>query len=243
MSVMTKNILLINLNSQFPFDETLIDNGLVMTTSYSTLECFYLLHRHQYNLVFLNIDTPKFCDFGLLINLTNACHVPILLFSKNVEKFDLIHALELGASDYYSHDISPRELLARIRAHTRSQSKDATRREVAKIVLNDVLLCRTKREVYCSEQAVAFTGVEFELLYFLMANAGQVLSREILGKVLFNRVIINTDRSLDVHISNIRKKLNSASQRERIQTIRGNGYVYLNEQIKPTIAMISGSSH
>jgi len=64
-----------------------------------------------------------------------------------------------------------------------------------------------------------------------MANAGQILSREMLGKILFNRIISTNDRSLDVHVSNIRKKLNQACERQRIKTERGSGYIYLDEPI------------
>jgi len=232
MSAMSPKILLINLEqSPFPFDETLREDGLTVKASHCTLEAFHLLRNQQFNLVILNIEIPKFSDFGVLINLTNACHVPILLFSKIVEQFNLIHALELGANDYYSHDIPPRELLARITAHTRAQNKDSTRRETVKITLNDVSLCRMKRQVHCDKQTIALTGIEFEMLYFLMANAGQILSREVLGKILLNRVISTKDRSLDVHVSNIRKKLNQASHRQRIKTVRGSGYIYLDEPI------------
>jgi len=229
---MSQKILLINLEqSSFPFDDTLREDGLIVQASHCTLESFHLLRNQQFNLVILNIETPKFSDFGVLINLTNVCHVPILLFSKIVEQFNLIHALELGANDYYSHDIHPRELLARITAHTRAQNKDSTRRETTNIALNDVSLCRMKRQVYCDKQAIVLTGLEFELLYFLMANAGQILSREMLGKILFNRIISTNDRSLDVHVSNIRKKLNQACERQRIKTVRGSGYIYLDEPI------------
>lgn len=231
---MTKQVLLINLdnNLQFPFIGTLKDNGNILTESDSTIECFHLLRRHQYDFVILNITTPKFSDFSVLINLRNACNIPVLLFSKQVEQFDLIHALELGASDYFSHDIHPRELLARITAHTRLMVKQNTSKSASQIVLHDVTLCAIKRTVVCNGEMVNLTGIEFELLYFLMVNAGQILSREILGKVLFNKNISSADRSLDVHVSNIRKKLNISVQRQRIQTIRGNGYLYLDEQIQ-----------
>ena len=229
---MTKQVLLISLDSerQFPFIDTLNDNGHITTTSNSTIECFHLLKRHQYDLVILNITTPKFSDFSVLINLRNTCNVAILLFSKHVEQFDLIHALELGASDYFSHDIHPRVLLARITAHTRLTTKQNTIKNTSQIILNDVCLCAIKRTVICSGKRVHFTGIEFELLYFLMTNAGQILSREVLGKILFKKIISSADRSLDVHVSNIRKKLNVNVSRRRIQTIRGNGYLYLNDQ-------------
>ncbi len=227
---MNSQTLVINLNScgSFPFSQLLIDQGLTVKECDSTLECFYLLQRQQYALVILNIGQPNFDEFSVLINLRSSSSAPIFMFSPSVEQFDLIHALELGADNYFSLKTHPRELVARVNARLRSRPSNDNQKSSI-IELNHVKICTVQRQVSYHGSPIILTGVEFELIHFLMANAGQVISREILGKVLFNRIISSADRSLDVHVSNIRKKLGEIDPTSHIQTIRGNGYVFLSQ--------------
>ncbi|MGB0834992.1 MAG: response regulator transcription factor [Psychrobium sp.] len=226
---MNNQVLVINLDGEdsFPFNQSLADCDLTVKQCDSTLECFYLLQRQQYALVILNISKPNFNEFSVLINLRNACNAPIFMFSPTVEQFDLIHALELGANDYFGYQTHPRELVARIKAQLRPLNTYNDNSQ--SIALNGVELCNIKRQVTYCGQHIALTGVEFELMQFLMTNAGQIISREILGKVLFNRSISSADRSLDVHVSNVRKKLSAINDSCHIQTIRGSGYLFLEQ--------------
>ncbi len=228
--IMNSQTLVINLNGcdHFPFSQLLIDQGLVVKECDSTLECFYLLQRQQYALVILNIEQPSFDEFSVLINLRNSTSAPIFMFSPLVEQFDLIHALELGADNYFSLKTHPRELVARVNAQLRSRASNH-KQQSSVIELNHVKLCTVQRQVSYHASPIVLTGVEFELIHFLMANAGQVISREILGKVLFNRIISSADRSLDVHVSNVRKKLGEIDDTSHIQTVRGSGYIFLSQ--------------
>ena len=95
--------------------------------------------------------------------------------------------------------------------------------------INDVELSLTTRQVYCSGNQIELTGSEFQVLYILMANAGKVIAKDQIGESVLGRKISYYDRSIDMHISNIRKKLSVAADNNKIKTIRGAGYVFLGE--------------
>ena len=93
--------------------------------------------------------------------------------------------------------------------------------------LNQVTLNRQNRQVHCQGLAIVLTATEFQLLEYLMNHAGRVVSKEELSKEVMGRVLQQYDRSLDMHVSNIRKKLAQGSDHEKIQTLRGSGYLFL----------------
>jgi two-component system response regulator CpxR len=142
---------------------------------------------------------------------------------------DRIVGLEIGADDYLPKPFNPRELVARIRAVLRraqpTENAATTSRETIKI--GDIEMDSNTRNVRRGGEVIELTGVEYDLLEILLRNAGQIVKREDLVKEVLGRELSPFDRSIDMHVSNLRKKLgHQLNGLERIKTIRGVGYIY-----------------
>ncbi len=139
-----------------------------------------------------------------------------------------IVGLEIGADDYLPKPFNPRELVARLRAILRRASnEDASNLPAEKINVDDLELSASSRSVKRSGQELAVTSVEFDLLSALLKQAGKVVKKEDLSEHVLERRLSPYDRSLDMHISNLRKKLGPrADGSERIKTVRSVGYIY-----------------
>jgi two-component system, OmpR family, response regulator CpxR len=136
-----------------------------------------------------------------------------------------IVGLESGADDYLPKPFNPRELVARLRAILRRVQIDETERE--KILVDDIELSETARTAKLDGEEVVLTSVEFDLLKHLLREAGKVIKKEDLSLRVLDRELSPYDRSLDMHISNLRKKLgNRTDGTERIKTVRSVGYIY-----------------
>jgi DNA-binding response OmpR family regulator len=148
----------------------------------------------------------------------------VIMLTARGDEADRIAGLERGADDYLPKPFNPRELEARMRAMLRRKSRSAMP-EILRI--DDLELDCRKRSVVRNGATVALTGAEFDILLLLVRSAGNVLSREEIAEAALGRTLGFFDRSIDNHVSNLRKKLsaNSAGM-ERIQNVRGAGYVY-----------------
>jgi len=186
----------------------------------------------SYSLLVLDVMLPgRLNGFNILQQIRAKTSVPILMLSARGDDVDRIVGLEMGADDYMPKPFNPRELLARIRTILR-RSRNGVQEciEVANAVrykVGDVELDCGTRVAYCANEPVKLTAVEFHVLELLIRNAGQIVTRDKLTKVVLDRVLSPYDRSIDVHVSNVRKKLGSnRCGTERIKAIRGVGYVY-----------------
>jgi DNA-binding response OmpR family regulator len=139
---------------------------------------------------------------------------------------DRIVGLELGADDYLSKPFNPRELVARIRAILRRASSRPARGGVAdEITVGPIVLHAGMHQVRVAERPIALTGAEFRVLEILMRSAGQVISRESMTEQALGRKLVPYDRSIDTHISNLRRKLElEAGKNPEIKNVRGSGY-------------------
>jgi len=183
----------------------------------------------QYQLILLDVMLPGLDGLSLLRQLRQGHYCPVLMLTARGDDIDRILGLELGADDYLAKPFNPRELSARVRAILRrvELAQQPADSQQPQLLMNDVLLNRQNRSVSCAGQAVLLTATEFQLLDYLMRHAGQVVSKEQLSKDVLGRTLQQYDRSLDMHVSNIRKKLTHASPTEKIQTLRGSGYLFL----------------
>jgi two-component system response regulator CpxR len=157
--------------------------------------------------------------------------VPVLILTARGDEVDRILGLELGADDYLPKPFNSRELLARVRAILRRTrpSDDTSRIEVGDVAL-DPLARRAWRE----GQLLALTMAEFVLLEALIRHPGQVQPRERLAEQVLGRRLATFDRSIDVHVSNLRKKLgDAAGARDHIRAVRGEGYVFVRIESEP----------
>lgn len=180
----------------------------------------------DYELVVLDVMLPGMNGFDVLRRIREHSRIPVIMLTARGEDIDRIVGLELGADDYLPKPFNPRELVARIRAVQR-RIDNITKEANAELVIGDVALSRTARTVKRGGAVVDLTSVEFNLLEELMMNAGQVVSREKLVQNVLGRRLSAYDRSIDVHVSALRRKLGHAADgMERIRTIRGIGYLY-----------------
>ena len=178
----------------------------------------------KHDLVVLDVMLPGLDGFEILRRLRQTSRVAVLMLTARGEDVDRIIGLELGADDYLSKPFNPRELAARMRAilrriESRSQAKPE------RLEVNGVTLDSGTRDVWADGRKVELTTFEFDILEMLMRSAGRVLSRDALMESMYNRKATPFDRSIDMHISHLRKKLEDG--RVLIKTVRGVGYQFL----------------
>ena len=177
----------------------------------------------KHELVVLDVMLPGGSGLELLKTVRASSKVPVVLFSAMGEAVDRIIGLQIGADDYLLKPFEPRELAARIHAILRRTRDTPT--DGSEIKVGDVALSASRRVVVRAEIPVELTAVEFNVLECLLRNAGNIVARETLAEKALGRPLAPFDRSVDVHVHNLRKKI-SAKPDERIKTIRGIGYMY-----------------
>lgn len=175
-----------------------------------------------FDLAILDVMLPGLDGFEILQRLRAESRMPVLMLTARGEDADRISGLEMGADDYLGKPFNTRELLARIRAILRRLERPPS--AAGPLEVNGVSIDPGTRQVGANGRPVELTTIEFDILEFLMRSAGQVRSRDDLMEHLYNRKATAYDRSVDMHISHLRKKLESG--RPLIKTIRGVGYQF-----------------
>jgi DNA-binding response OmpR family regulator len=184
------------------------------------------LQAGQFEIVILDVMLPIVGGFDVLRTLGAAYATPILMLTARGDDVDRIVGLELGADDYLSKPFNPRELVARIRAILRRSTHRSTRTNIPEeLKVGPITLNAGTRQVHVGEKPIALTGAEFRVLELLMNSAGQVISRDSMTEQALGRKLTVYDRSIDTHISNLRRKLNlEAGKNPEIKNVRGSGY-------------------
>jgi two-component system response regulator CpxR len=173
------------------------------------------------DLVILDVMLPGLDGFEILKRIRLNSRVPVLMLTARGEDVDRIVGLEIGADDYLSKPFNPRELAARIKAILRRTDTKPNR---GRVEVNGIVLDPGNREVLLDGKPVEITTLEFDILEQLMRAAGRVVSRDDLMESLYNRKATPFDRSIDMHVSHLRKKLEAG--KPVIKTIRGVGYQF-----------------
>lgn len=187
----------------------------------------------EYALIVLDIMLPGMNGLEVLKRLRAQLNTPVLMLTARGEEVDRIVGLEMGADDYLPKPFNPRELIARSRAILR---RTAERMDTGagfvpneRIAVGDVELDPGSRVVRRNGKQVDLTSVEFSLLEMLLRAAGHVVTREQMVETVLGRALTAYDRSVDVHLSSLRKKLgHKIGETERIKTVRGVGYIYVH---------------
>ncbi|WP_444995993.1 response regulator [Aliikangiella sp. IMCC44359] len=185
---------------------------------------------NHYDLLILDVMMPIKNGFETLTEIRKSSLLPIIMLTARGDKVDRIVGLEMGADDYLAKPCDPRELVARIRAVTR---RTQTNQKIAPLQryemnINHVSLDNNNRQVTLNGQPVELTSTEFDLLKVLMENAGKLVTRDTISQVCLGKKLQPFDRSIDMHLSNVRKKLGDFEKdKPRIKTVRGSGYQYL----------------
>jgi len=184
----------------------------------------------KYELVILDVMLPGGDGRKVLRRVRLASQVPVIMLTARGDEADRIAGLERGADDYLPKPFNPRELVARMRAILRRKSGSSVQ-EFFRV--GDLEIDCAQRRVLCNRNDIDLTGAEFNILLLLVRSAGKVLSRDEICEAGLGRPIGFFDRSIDNHISNLRRKLGAqVGGVERIQNVRGAGYVYAGEVVK-----------
>lgn len=180
------------------------------------------LKKFEFDIILLDVMMPGGSGFDFLPTIRKMFDVPVIMLTALDEEDELVNGLDLGADDYITKPFSPKELVARLRAVNRRHSINKTD---IKTVLDDLELFCNQSMVRVNKVNIALTEVECHILHLLLNSKDHPVSRDLLYSQVLKRDMMPDDRSLDVHISNLRRKLGShPSKGNRIRAIRGQGY-------------------
>lgn len=183
-----------------------------------------------FSAVVLDIMMPELSGIEVLKNIRQQSTVPVIMLTAKGDDLDRIIGLELGADDYLPKPCNPRELVARLKAVLRRATPTPNAESEAQDLQVDQLLLEPgKHQISYAEQTLALTNAEFEILSLLMQKAGKVVSKEVLYSEALGREFTPYDRSIDMHLSNIRKKFAAHTRTEVIKNIRGIGYMLVQK--------------
>jgi len=177
------------------------------------------------DLVVLDLGLPGRDGFAVCKDLRVVSDLPILILTARDSDIDHVVGLEIGADDYVVKPVEPRVLVARIHALLR-RSRTAAPVEPRLLKFGELTINATARSVSIGTNDVGLSSNEFGLLFFLACHAGEIQSRETLYLQLYKREYDGLDRTLDVRISHLRKKLGDAGAPDRIRTVWGHGYLF-----------------
>ena len=208
--------------------ESLKDEGFRVQAVHDPEVGLARIAAEPFSIVILDVMLPKFTGFELLRRLrATGNNVPVLLLTARGDEVDRIVGLEIGADDYLPKPFNTRELTARLRAILRRIAHTAAAPTPNSVLhIGEIELNPNTRVVKCGGKNLDVTSVEFDLLRELMRNAGQVVSREDLSAHVLGRPFSPFDRSIDMHISKLRRKLGEQRGEELIRTIRNSGYLF-----------------
>ena len=181
--------------------------------------------KKQHVLILLDVMLPGLDGFEVLKRIRAASSISVLLLTARGDDVDRIVGLEIGADDYLPKPFNPRELLARMRAILRRSASTETAIEPTLLQVDGLELDTAARTVQQNGERIELTDVEFALLEALLHSPGKVVTREELTESVLGRKFHPFDRSLDMHISRLRRKLSGKDMDEdRVKTVRGTGY-------------------
>jgi DNA-binding response OmpR family regulator len=205
--------------------EYLVTESFDIDCAHDGLTAIDKIAREHYDALILDVMLPKMMGFDVLKQIRKTSDIPVLMLTAKGEDIDRILGLELGADDYLPKPCNPRELVARLRAILRRSNPANKQNKEEELNIAGISLNSANRSVTFQTTTLVLTSAEFNILLVLMRSAGEVVSREDLTLNALGRKLTPYDRSIDVHISKIRKKLHAISANdELISNIRGSGY-------------------
>lgn len=206
--------------------------GFAVEAAHTGSEGLEKVKNGNHDAVILDVMLPGMDGFTVLKQIRFFSNVPVLMLTALGDESDRIVGLEIGADDYLPKTFSTRELLARLRAVTRRSriSADQSKADEEEFSAGDIYINSATREAKVDGDAIVLTALEFDLLFCLMRSAGRVLDRDKLLDEIAGRSYDVFDRSIDVHISSLRRKLGDDFKNPRyIKTIRSVGYMLVTQ--------------
>ncbi|WP_261816169.1 response regulator [Vibrio gallicus] len=181
------------------------------------------------DLILLDIMMPKMNGMEMLKKLREQWQTPVLFLTAKGDEIDRVIGLELGADDFLPKPFSDRELLARIRAILRRTQHIPTQTTTAQH--QDLVINSGAQEAYCQDKLIDLTSTEFSLLEYFLKSTGTVITKEALSLEVLGKRLSPFDRAIDMHVSNLRKKLPPRPDgKPRIKTVRGKGYLFVEDR-------------
>ena len=231
---MSQNILIVDDDAELCelLAEYLGNEGIAVTLIHDGLEAIeHLQAQHdQYDAVVLDFMLPGMQGLDILQRLRGFSATPVLMLTARGDDIDRIVGLEAGADDYLPKPCNPRELLARLRAVLRRTETVTPSSGASSHSRHGIALDTGTRVATINERPLELTSAEFNTLLALITRAGSVVSKEELTELALNRKFTRYDRSIDVHISNLRKKIHAElGPVDVIKTVRGSGYIMVSE--------------
>ncbi len=207
--------------------EYLTTEGFAVTPCYDGGTGLACALEKPFSAIVLDVMLPVLDGFEVLKTLRSTHTTPVLILSAKNDTADRVNGLEIGADDYLPKPCDPRELVARIRAILRrANTNEAAHKQLKKIESGLLTLYVGNRRAEWAKHEVVLTGTEFSVLEILVHRAGKVISKDEMTERALNRKLTPYDRSIDVHVSNIRKKLIGAgAHKDSIINVRGAGYM------------------
>ena len=216
-------------------EEFLVGEGFEVTVANDGGRGLELARQQNFDALVLDVMLPVHNGFDVLRKLreesgTPGHSLPVLMLTAKGDTVDRIVGLEMGADDYLPKPCNPRELAARLRAVLR-RGRTETVPADGNLSSGQIQLMPKEHQSFWAGEPVNLTGAEFSVLKVLVENAGEVVSKEVLTEKALGRKLMPYDRSIDVHVSNIRKKLaEQGASRDMIINIRGAGYMLTQGQ-------------
>ncbi len=209
-------------------EEFLVPEGFAVKAVHDAAAGVEEATAREYALIILDVMLPGFGGLEALRRIRARRAVPVIMLTARGDPVDRVVGLEMGADDYVPKPCDPRELLARVRAVLRRAAPETVGETPAGALrVGDVELELSTRVARRGGEPVELTGLEFDLLAHLMEQAGEVVARDELAVKVLRRPFDPLDRSIDVHVSNLRRKLQDGEHGERrIRTVRGRGYLF-----------------
>ncbi|MCW8832613.1 MAG: response regulator transcription factor [Colwellia sp.] len=190
-------------------------------------------YNNKFDLILLDVMMPKLDGFEVLKALGKEHKTPVLMLTAKGDNNDKVRGLELGADDYLAKPFHHQELLARINAILRriqlvnQQHQQALQQDSTNLLVNNIELNHATRTAYCHNNIIELTGTEYQILTLLLDHHGQIISKDTISEQVLGRKLSPFDRSIDVHVGNIRRKFLPYCAVEKIKTVRGAGYLFL----------------
>ncbi|MEB8433952.1 response regulator [Cocleimonas sp. KMM 6892] len=213
--------------------EYLSQNGLKVATQLRGDDAVDDIIQQQPDLVILDIMLPGLDGFEVCKQVRGKYSGPILMMTAKDEEIDQVVGLEIGADDYVVKPVQPRLLLARIRALLRrsaplAETEKHQNKTANKLDFDSLVITKSSRSVTINTKSVELTTTEFDLLWLLASQAGEILSRDQISEALSGIEYDGLDRSIDIRISRLRKLLgDNTSKPQGIKTVRGQGYLFV----------------
>lgn len=202
--------------------------GFKVLTAYDGRQALFMARQERPDLVILDLMLPEMDGLDVCRHLRRESDIPIIMLTARVEETDKLVGLELGADDYITKPFSPRELVARVRAVLRRAERPS---EPEIISVGEVTIDQGRHVVQVGGREVELTPTEFDLLTVLMRHPGRVFTRLQLLEMVQGDAYEGYERTIDVHIKNLRRKIETQPHESRyILTVHGVGYKFVEEE-------------